>query len=171
MKKFIALFIVLTFAAVCFAQTDPVIGFWLSVDEKTNATTAGWRIYTENNRLLGEIVSVPNEPRGALAYTCKASYPNFPREGNVSQMPLAGTPFIFGLVKKSNGVWENGNIIDPNDGKMYGCKINFLPAGSKVGNRTLQVDTLEVRGTIGPFGRSQYWNKTDQQTANSLWPR
>jgi len=170
MKKIIAFFICLAIASVCFAQTDPVVGYWLSVDENTNEITAGWRIYIENDRLYGVIVSVPNEPRGALAYMCKESYKDFPKRGNVSQMPLDGTPFIFGLKNKSEGEWNGGNVIDPNDGKMYGCVIKFHRAGIKVSGRTFQTDTLEMRGTIGPFGRSQFWRKTDQQTAGSLWP-
>ncbi|MDR1837500.1 MAG: DUF2147 domain-containing protein, partial [Treponema sp.] len=61
MKK-TALLIVL-FAAAVFCFADPVEGFWLSVDEKTNQVTAGWHIYQEGGRLYGKILSIANEQR------------------------------------------------------------------------------------------------------------
>ena len=170
MKKIITLAVSLTLAAVCFAQTDPVVGFWLSVDEKTDKVSAGWQIYIENDILYGKILSVPNQPRNALATECRDSYRNFPVAGRVSQMPLAGTPFIFGLTKHSHGEWRNGNVIDPNDGNMYGCRVIFHPAGSKASGRIFQNDTLEMRGNFGLISRSQFWRKTDQAAASSLWP-
>jgi len=171
MKKIIALVIVLTFAAVCFAQTDPVVGFWLSVDEKTNKVTAGWQIYIENNILYGKILSLADEPRGSIATEMRPSYRNFPLPGIVNQMQIAGPPWIFGLKRHAEGEWRDGNIIDPSDGSMYGCRVIFHPAGNKVGSRTFQIDTLEMRGNFGPIARSQFWRKSDQQTASNLWPR
>ena len=50
MKKPIILLFFLAAAALCFA--DPVEGFWLSVDEKTNKVTAGWQIYQEGGKQL-----------------------------------------------------------------------------------------------------------------------
>ncbi|GHV83673.1 hypothetical protein AGMMS50212_10130 [Spirochaetia bacterium] len=63
MKKIIALIIVALLAAgVCFAA-DPVEGYWISYDEKTNQPTAGWQIYNENGFLYGKIVSVYGKPQ------------------------------------------------------------------------------------------------------------
>ena len=170
MKRIIALFICLVIAAVCFAQTDPVVGYWLSIDEKTNNVTAGWQIYIENNILYGKILSLADEPRGTLATECKERYNGFPLSGRVNQMQIAGPPWIFGLTKHAEGEWRGGNIIDPSDGSMYGCRVIFHSAGSRAGNRSFQTDTLEMRGNFGPIARSQYWRKSDQQTASNLWP-
>jgi len=170
MKKILSLVIGLSLASVCFAQTDPVIGFWLSVDEKTNKVSAGWQIYVENDILYGKILSVPDQPRDALATECKDSYKNFPVAGKVNKMPLAGTPFIFGLTQHSPGEWRNGNVIDPNDGNIYGCRVIFREAGSRIPGKMFQTDTLEMRGNLGPFNRSQFWRKTDQATASGQWP-
>jgi uncharacterized protein (DUF2147 family) len=63
------------------------------------------------------------------------------------------------------GQWSGGNVIDPTDGKIYKCKINFHTAGGK-----FKTDTLEMRGEIGlGIGRSQYWQKTDSATAGNLY--
>jgi len=171
MKKIFALIIALTAASVCFAQTDPVVGFWLSIDENTNKITAGWQIYIENGRLFGKILSLADEPRDAIADQCRESYRDFPLPGRVNQMPVAGPPWIYNLTRQRTGEWSGGRIINPEDGKDYNCRIIFRAAGTRAGGRTFTADTLEMRGEIGlGIGRSQYWQKTDEQTASSLWP-
>jgi hypothetical protein len=166
MKITIAMLLILTASAFCFA--DPVEGFWLSVDDKTNKTTAGWQIYLEGGKLYGKILSTTEYPRGVLADKCKDSYPGFPVPGKVSAMPIAGPPWIFGLSRDREGVWSGGNVIVINeDGNSYRCRITHRQADG----RKFKVETLEVRGEIGlGIGRSQFWQRTDEATAGSLWP-
>jgi len=168
MKKFITILICMTAAALCFAQSDPVEGYWISIDEKTNKTTAGWYVYQEGGRLFGKIMSTVNEPQGLIASRCKESYPGFPVAGKVNQMPLTGTPWIYSLTRSKPGEWSGGSIINPEDGNLYKCKITFRPADGK----KYKTDTLEMRGEIGlGIGRSQFWQKSDQETASNLWPK
>jgi uncharacterized protein (DUF2147 family) len=47
---------------------------------------------------------------------------------------------------------------------MYGAQVTFHAAD---GNR-YKTDTLEMRGTVGPFGRSQFWKKATQAQAAAL---
>jgi len=42
-------------------------------------------------------------------------------------------------------LWQDGKILDPNNGKFYSCKI------------WLENRNLEVRGYIGFFFRTQQW--------------
>ena len=58
-------------------------------------------------------------------------YKNFPVSGAVNKMKTVGTPWIFNMVKESEGNWKDGNIIDPSNGKMYGCVIKYLKKGEK----------------------------------------
>ncbi|MCL2243380.1 MAG: DUF2147 domain-containing protein [Treponema sp.] len=171
MKIIIALFLAVSVCGLCFSA-EPVEGFWLSVDEKTGKVTAGWHIYLENSQLYGKIMSVATEPRGVIADKCRESYRGFPVSGKVNTMPVAGTPWIFGLTKNNrNGEWTGGRIINPEDGNDYNCRIIFHQAGTRAGSRNFQADTLEMRGEIGlGIGRSQYWQRTDERTAGSLWP-
>jgi len=175
MKKIILALICLTIAATAFAQSaaqlptqeDPVEGFWLSVDDNTNKVTAGWKIYIRNNIVYGEIISLANFKKGMIAVPCKESYHGFPIPGKVNTMPVAGTPWIFGLTKHKRGEWRGGSLINPEDGRMYNCRITFHPAD----NKKHKEDTLEMRGEIGlGIGRSQFWKKTDEATASNLWP-
>jgi uncharacterized protein (DUF2147 family) len=43
--------------------------------------------------------------------------------------------------------WEGGDILDPNNGKVYRLRLKPLDDGKR----------LEVRGYIGPFFRNQQW--------------
>jgi uncharacterized protein (DUF2147 family) len=163
----IVFLLLLAAGSVCFA-IDPAEGYWLSVDEKTNKVTAGWTIYQEGGKLCGKVLSTADEKPGVLATRCQDSYAGFPVAGKVSQMPVVGTPWIFGLSPGKTGEWAGGSVINPEDGKIYKCKIIFHPADGK----KYKADTLEMRGEIGlGIGRSQFWQKTDRETAGNLWPK
>ena len=168
MKKIIVmLFMVSVIAGLCFAA-DPVEGYWLSVDEKTGKVTAAWQIYLEGGKLFGRITAIADKPNTELADKCKDSYPGFPVAGNISKMTVVGTPWIYSLSMDKPGEWSGGSIVNPEDGKIYKCKIIFRTADGK----KYKTDTLEMRGEIGfGIGRSQFWQRTDKQTAESLGPK
>jgi len=147
------------------AAADPAEGYWVSVDEKSGKPTAGWQIYQEGGKLYGKILSIAGFPQDAAAEKCQDSYPGFPAAGSVKAMKVIGPPWIFGLSPTRAGQWSGGSIIDPNDGKMYHCKITYRPADGK----KFRTDTLEMRGEIGlGIGRSQYWRRTSPEEAASL---
>jgi uncharacterized protein (DUF2147 family) len=165
LKKITVLSLLLFVAGFCSAA-DPVEGFWLSVDEKTNKVTAGWEIYQEGGRLFGKILSMTDYASTLQAIPCKESYAGFPIPGKVNQMLVVGTPWIFGLTNDKPGEWSGGNIINAEDGKMYKCKIKYHGADGK----KFKTEVLEMRGEIGlGIGRSQYWQKSDRLTASSLY--
>ena len=64
--------------------------------------------------------------------------------------PITGLEIVRGG-KKAEGkdVWEGGKILDPENGKEY--RASFMPID---GGRKLQ-----VRGYLGPFWRTQTWNR------------
>jgi len=160
---FILVFL-LVLAGVCFAA-GPAEGFWIQIDEKTGKEAVGWEIFIRGGKLYGRILSLAELSQTMKANNCKDSYDGFPSVGKVSEMSIVGTTWIFGLVPdRREGEWKDGNIVDPNDGTMYGCKITFHPADGK----KYKVDTLEVRGTRGPFGRSQFWQRATREQAAGL---
>jgi uncharacterized protein (DUF2147 family) len=152
-------------AGFCFAA-DPAEGFWISVDEKTGKITAGWEIYQQGGKLYGKILSIAGFPQDVPAALCKESYRGFPLPGKVNEMPVIGTPWIFGLSPDRNpGQWNGGSVINPEDGNIYRCRIIFRPADGK----RYKTDTLEMRGEIGlGIGRSQFWRKSTRAEAESL---
>ena len=165
MKKWAALLTMLCMAAAfCFAA-DPAEGYWISYDEKTGKATAGWKIWEEGGELKGEITSLADLPQDQLATAGTGkSYADFYHGTDIGTLSSVGTQWIWGLKKKSAGNWEKGSIIDPGSGDKYACKVTFHAADGK----KYKVDTLEMRGSIGPFGRSQYWQKASETEARSL---
>ena len=144
---------------------DPAEGFWISVDDKSGKATAGWEVYINGDLLFGRILSVAGHPQDVKAVKCKDSYRGFPLSGKVSDMTVTGTPWIFNLSPDKPGVWSGGQIIDPNDGGMYKCRITFRPRDGK----KYMTDTLEMRGEIGlGIGRSQFWQKCSREEAAAL---
>lgn len=145
---------------------DPVEGYWISKDENTGKATGGWEIWVENGTLYGKFLSVAGYPQDVLAGGGKKkSYKDFQNGVVIDTLKTVGTTWIYGLEKKSEGVWHKGNIVNPEDGSKYTCKITFHKAGSK----GYKVDTLEMRGEIGlGIGRSQYWERATKEEATSI---
>ena len=62
--------------------------------------------------------------------------------------PMVGLEIIRGAKKaESKDVWEDGKILDPENGREYRLRLTPIEGGAK----------LEVRGSFGPFGRTQTW--------------
>ena len=62
--------------------------------------------------------------------------------------PVLGLEIIRGAKKaEDKDVWEGGKILDPENGRNYTLRLTPIDGGKK----------LEVRGSIGPFGRTQTW--------------
>ena len=69
-------------------------------------------------------------------------------EGALKDQPVQGMVFMSGL-RKDGDEYSGGEILDPDNGKVYKSKIKLIDGGKK----------LSVRGYIGMpmFGRSQVW--------------
>ena len=78
-------------------------------------------------------------------------------------MTTVGTPWIFNMKKESEGNWKNGNIIDPSNGKMYGCVIKYLAAGEVNKKYKATKPTLAMAGTVGPIQVFQYWVQATEE--------
>lgn len=129
-------------ASVAMAQSTPV-GLWRNVDDKTGEVKAEIRIDETNGALLGRIEKALGKDAqpGAVCDECSDD-----RKGK----PMVGLDIIRGG-KKAEGkdVWEGGKILDPENGKEYRASYTPIEGGKK----------LEVRGYLGPFWRTQTWNR------------
>ena len=131
---------VLAFSAL--AQSTPV-GLWRSADDKTGEAKAEIRISETSGVLSGKIEKrlVKKPGTGDLCIECG---------DDRKDQPIVGLEIIRGA-KKAEGrdVWEGGKILDPENGRNYTLKMMPVEDGKK----------LEVRGSFGPFGRTQTWNR------------
>jgi uncharacterized protein (DUF2147 family) len=122
------------------AQTTPV-GLWRNLDDKTGEAKAEIRITETAGALNGRIEKLlrkdakPDEKCDA----CK---------DDRKDKPTVGLEIVRGA-KKAEGkdVWEDGKILDPENGREYNLRLTPIDGGKK----------LEVRGSFGPFGRTQTW--------------
>ncbi len=163
MKKISVIALMLLTASLGLFAADPAIGFWKSIDDESGEITAGWEVYEEDGILYGKILKIVGFPDDTLAIECKGPYKDFPIAGDTSKMTIVGTPWIYGLENKGSGKWKNGRIVDPESGKDYASEITFHKAGGKY-----KVNTLEMRGKVGPFGRSQFWQTSTREEIMSL---
>ncbi|RSZ43885.1 MULTISPECIES: DUF2147 domain-containing protein [unclassified Variovorax] len=145
MKATLAAVLFTVTAASAMAQGAGVspVGLWRNVDDKTGEVKAEIRIGEANGALLGRIEkSLKKDTKpDAVCDECSDD-----RKGK----PIAGLEIIRGG-KKAEGkdVWEGGKILDPENGKEYRASFTPVDGGKK----------LEVRGYLGPFWRTQTWNR------------
>ena len=122
------------------AQLSPV-GTWHTVDEKTGEIKSEIRVTDNGGTVSGAIAKL-------LRKDAKQDQVCDQCTDDRKDKPLIGMQIIRGA-KKAEGkdVWEDGKILDPENGKTYGLRLTPVEGGKK----------LEVRGSIGPFGRTQTW--------------
>ena len=142
MKALFAAVVLAAGATSALAQMSPV-GLWRSVDDKTGESKAEIRISEPGGALQGRIEKTLRKDAKPDA-VCEACTDD--RKGK----PMAGLEIIRGG-KKAEGkdVWEGGKILDPENGKEYRASFTPIDGGKK----------LEVRGYLGPFWRTQTWNR------------
>jgi uncharacterized protein (DUF2147 family) len=135
----------LLFATAAAAQVTPV-GTWRSIDDKTGEAKAEIRIGESAGVVTGRIEKrlVKDAKPGAVCEECSDE-----RKGR----PIEGLEIIRGARKaEGRDVWEGGKILDPENGREYTLRLTPVDGGKR----------LEVRGSVGPFGRTQTWVRVQQ---------
>ncbi len=157
--------IVLMIASIAALTADPIEGFWKSVDEE-GEPTAFWEIYLEDGMAFGRIVKLIGRPEDTIAEKVDARYDGHPESRPLNTLPVIGVSWIYNLEpRRSEGEWTRGFIIDPNDGRRYALDVNFLPGSHR---RAIDgQETLEVKGKIAIFSRSQYWARSSAAEVES----
>ena len=122
------------------SETTPA-GLWKTIDDKTGKPRSLIRI-TENNGEYSAVVE-----KGLLATDTGEAVCDKCTDDRKGQK-IVGMTIVKGI-KKKNDNYEGGEILDPDNGKTYKCKMKLDSTGTQ----------LEVRGFIGVslFGRSQTW--------------
>ena len=140
MYQALAAIVFAVIAVPSWAQMTPE-GLWRNIDDKTGEAKAEIRIRDSGGALLGVL-----EKR--LAKDAKPDDLCKECSDDRKDKPLLGLEIIRGA-KKAEGkdVWEGGKILDPENGRNYTLRMTPVEGGKK----------LEVRGSIGPFGRTQTW--------------
>jgi uncharacterized protein (DUF2147 family) len=129
-------------SAMSVAQAASPTGLWQTIDDKTGQPKAVVQIQQDSDgTFTGKILAglgANNDPnRRCTACT----------DSRKDQL-MTGMTIINGM-KPDGDVWDGGQILDPENGKLYKCKMHLDDDGQK----------LVVRGYIGVslLGRSQTW--------------
>ena len=140
MVRILLMVAVFLFAPLSFANDSP-IGLWKTIDDKTSKPRSIVRIVEENGEFKGIVEKglVEGESADKVCEKCDP-----PRKNQ----KILGMTFMWGL-KKDGTEFKGGEILDPDNGKIYKCKMKLIDGGKK----------LDVRGYIGIslIGRTQTW--------------
>ena len=135
-------------ATSSFADTDPLVGKWKTVDDRTGYSRADVLVKKNSDgTYTGTIVetrAVPGRPKMEICDHCP---------GELKDKPFIGLPFIFGFKQNPDNPYEylDGRVLDPISGKVYKGKAKVNSNGKH----------LTLRGYIGVsvVGRSVTWVK------------
>ena len=130
----------IVFCSLATAQMSPV-GRWNTVDDKTGEIKSEIQITDNAGVLSGNVTKLLRKDAKQDEVCDKCS-------DDRKDKPILSMQIIRGAKKAENkDVWEDGKILDPENGKNYTLRLTPVDGGKK----------LEVRGSIGPFGRTQTW--------------
>lgn len=131
------------FASFKLLANPTPIGLWKTINEDTKEAKSYVRITEQDGVLTGKIEKVLNKAKqDALCTECG---------GDKKNQPMLGMTIIENVTYAGDGSWEDGEILDPNNGKTYSVRLTPQQNGEK----------LEVRGYVGFFYRNQYWLKVE----------
>ncbi|MCL1957047.1 MAG: DUF2147 domain-containing protein [Fibromonadales bacterium] len=124
-------------------------GFYKTIDDKTGNAKSIVRIYKCGDAICGRIIALYDEKGAKIEETLNA--PARIAEKVSGSPKMAGLDIIWNM-KADKDEYSGGKILDPKSGSVYSCVIWQDKNDAK---------KLNVRGKIGPIGRTQVWNVFD----------
>ena len=130
------------------AQATSPAGLWKTIDDSTKKEKSLVRIVEANGVYTGKVEKIvdPDSPKDAVCKDCTDER---------KDKPVVGMTIIRNVKASADdkAVFEGGDILDPNNGKVYRVKLKLIDDGSK----------LDVRGYIGTpmLGRTQTWIRAE----------
>lgn len=140
-------FLILTLLFTCslgFGQT--ATGKWTTIDDGTGKKKSTVELYKADGKLYGKITYL--YPREGREDNPKCTLCTDDRKDK----PLVGLQIVRNL-NWDGSTWKGGTIVDPENGKTYNVKI-WIDKDSP--------DKLNVRGYVGPFFRTQTWERVKE---------
>jgi uncharacterized protein (DUF2147 family) len=142
-------------AVVTGAAAEPsAAGLWQKTEDGKPAV---WVLIVDHNGLFegafARMFPKPGEKDDMVCSKC---------EDDRKDKPLLGLSFIRDMKRKSGLEYEDGNILDPRDGKIYSANMKVSPDGQ----------TLFLRGYLGfsLIGRTEEWSRVPDKEIATLDP-
>ena len=143
LKTTLAAFL-LAFVGVAHAQMTPA-GLWKTIDDSKKEKSLV-RITESNGVFSGRIEKLLDPATDQKAVCEKCS-------DDRKDKPILGLEILRGIraSESDKAVYEGGTIVDPNNGKSYRARLKPVNGGAQ----------LEMRGYLGPFFRTQVWQRVE----------
>lgn len=145
MLRFAAMLLLAPILALAQVDGGSPVGLWRTIDDATGKPRALVRLFEMDGRIFGRVEKGLTTPTAAdeVCDLCTDERRGLPKIGLI----------IIRNMQRDGDVWGGGDILDPDNGKVYRCRLRVVDD-----NRT-----LEVRGFIGfsLLGRTQVWERVD----------
>ncbi len=145
MKTLLASLLLCAATGTALAQATPT-GLWKTIDDETKAEKSLVRITDGGGVLTGKVEKILTDKADAKCVECTDER---------KDKPVLGMTILRGIKPDAaeKGTWVGGDILDPNNGKIYKVLLKLVDGGKK----------LDVRGYIGMpmLGRTQTWHRVE----------
>ncbi len=147
-SRFVAACLLGGAAISSFGQASTPAGTWRTIDDSTRKDKSLVRIVESGGVYTGTVEKIidPDATKDAVCKDCSDER---------KDKPIVGMTILRGVKQSADdkAVYEGGDILDPNNGKVYRIRLKVIDNGAR----------LEVRGYIGTpmLGRTQTWVRAE----------
>lgn len=128
-------------ASLCYGQVT-VLGKWKTIDDKTGETKSIVELFELQGKVFGKIIRIFPKPGDEQDPECDKCDVDDARH----RKKIIGMEILRDM-SPSGSEFTDGNILDPESGRVYRCKI------------WIENNDLKVRGYWGPVWRTQTWKR------------
>ena len=135
----------LALAAMSAAAQNTPVGLWKTIDDDGKTEKSLVRIGESGGVLSGKIEKIFDPAKqDSKCDECRDER---------KDKPVLGMVILRGLKQDPDDkeIWSGGDVLDPDNGKTYRARLKPLDGGKQ----------LQLRGYLGPFYRTQVWQRVE----------